>query len=207
MSITTVAKCKAFRGIGSENTEHDAELERIIPAVQAFLEQECARAFEQATVTEYHNGMDYWSDADWWLNYSYRRGKNRIMVKRPPITSITSLYDDPSRVFGSTTLIAPSYYAVTDDEAGFVQLDGLTFRNGLRNIKITYVGGYPTIPLDLEQAAIEMVWAAREKGLHNLIGVRSRSIADGNIQFVNLDWGSVNLNPIIQKYSLKTGVA
>lgn len=204
MSITTVAHCKAFRGIGSENTEHDAELERIIPAVQVFLEQECARAFEQATVTEYYNGAGWWNDG---RTIQFPAWRNTLMVARPPIASITNIWDDQDRAYGSETLLGAANYVIADAEAGLIVLDSLCFQRGLRNIKITYVGGYPTIPLDLEQAAIEMVWAAREKGLHNLIGVRSRSIADGNIQFVNLDWGSVHLNPIIQKYSLKTGVA
>lgn len=207
MAITTVAACKAFREIDSENQEHDAELARIIPGVQAFLEQECSRIFEQGTVTEYHSGSYYWSDRHWWFDSSCRKGKFRLMVKRPPVASITSIYDDPYRQYGGTTLVDSAYYVIADEDAGLIQLDGLTFQPGLRNIKITYVGGFATIPFDLEQAAIEMVWAAREKGLHNLIGVRSRSIADGNVQFMNLDWGSANLVPILNKYSMRLGVA
>lgn len=191
MAITTVANCKAFRGIEAANDEHDAELARLIPAVQAFLEQECGRVFDSGTVTEYFDGQE-WCD--------------RLLVARPPITSITNLWDDTARLFA--TPMAVTSYDVKDAAAGIVRLlDGLRFSWGQRNIKMTYVGGYSAMPFDLEQAAIEMVWAAREKGLHNLIGVRSRSVGDGNIQFVNLDWGSPNLTSIIQKYSLKTGVA
>lgn len=191
MPITTVAHCKAFRAIDTDNQEHDAELERIIPAVQAFLEEECGRMFEAADMTEYFDG-DEWN--------------HLLLVARPPINSIANLWDDSTRLF--TTPIAVGSYDIKDAKAGIVRLlDGLRFSCGQRNIKLTYNGGYTSIPVDLEQAAIEMVWAAREKGLHNLIGVRSRSIADGNVQFVNLDWGSANLMPIIQKYSLKTGVA
>jgi hypothetical protein len=191
MALTTVPACKAFRGIASDVTEHDDELARLIPAVQAWLEQECARAFDQATVTEYFDG-DAW--------------RSRILVARPPIVSVTNLWDDPARVW--TTPLAVASYDVKDAGAGLIRLlDGRCFALGQRSIKITYVGGYATAPLDLQQAVIEMVWAAREKGVHNLIGVRSRSVADGNVQFVNLDWGSINLGPIIQKYSLRTGVA
>ena len=62
------------------------------------------------------------------------------------------------------------------------------------------------MPPDLEQAAIEMIWAAYTKGDQNLIGVRSRSIADGSVQFVNLSW-PLDLDAIISKYRLNTGVA
>lgn len=191
MAITTVANCKAFREIEAGNTEHDDELSRLIPGVQAFLERECGRIFDQASVTEYFNGDD-WRDT--------------LIVSRPPIASITNLWDDTSRVFD--TPIAATSYAIRDADAGIIELlDGLVFNAGRRNIKLTYSGGFLTMPADIEQAAIEMVWAGREKGLHNLIGVRSRSIGDGNVQFVNLDWGSPGLTAIIQKYSLRTGVA
>lgn len=194
MALITVADCKAFRGIESSVTEHDDELARLIPAAQAWLEAECGRVFDSATLTEYYHGND-WSTS--------------VVLARPPITSITSMYDDPLRVYGAETLIPSTSYAIGDAEAGIVVLDNRTFQAGLRNIKITYVGGFagsdPTLQ-PLAQALIEMVWAAREKGQHNLVGVRSRSIADGNVQFVNLDWGSINLAPIIRHYSLRTGV-
>ena len=204
MPITTVAQCKAFRGVEAANQEHDAELDRIIPAVQAFLEQECARVFDRSTVTEYYHGAGSWGGCRSGASPAWR---NTLLVKRPPIVSITNIWDDPARAYGSTTLLGAASYVIADAEAGLIILDGFCFQEGINNIKVTYVGGYASMPFDLEQAAIEMVWAAREKGLHNLIGVRSRSVGDGNIQFVNLDWGSPNLTAIIQKYSLKTGVA
>jgi hypothetical protein len=205
MALTTVPNCKAFRNIEGDNQEHDAELERLIPAVQAFLEQQCGRTFEQATATEYYHGAG--SGGLSTVEHSAPRWRSQLLVARPPIVSVTSLYDDPLRVYGASTLLAASSYVVADADAGLIILDGLTFQQGLRNIKITYVGGYATIPTDLEQAAIELVWACREKGANNLVGVRSRSVADGNVQYVNLDWGGINLAPIINKYSLRTGVA
>lgn len=189
MPITTVANCKAFRAIEAGNTDHDAELTRLIPAVQRWLEQECQRTFDQGTVTEYFSGTD-WRDT--------------LIVSRPPIVSITNLWDDPARVYA--TPISAASYVIDDADAGIVKLDGLTFSSGLNNIKITYVGGFATMPQDLEEAAIEMVWAARMKGDQNLVGVRSRSIADGSVQFVNLAW-PLDLDSIISKYRLKTGVA
>jgi hypothetical protein len=189
MSLTTVPACKAFRGIEPENQEHDAELARLIPAVQEWLERECERTFEQATVTEYFHGDDW---------------RDRLIVASPPLISITNIWDDPARAYA--TPLAASSYVIDDAEAGVIRLDGMTFSKGLRNIKLTYVGGFAVIPTDLEQAAIELVWAAREKGINNLVGVRSRSVADGNVQYVNLGWGSL-AQDIIGKYRLHTGVA
>lgn len=194
MAITTVSNCKAFRGIAADNTEHDAELARLIPAVQEFLERECERKFELATVTEYYSGCDW---------------RESLMVARPPIVTVTNLWDDPLRVY-ATPLLAASYVVPAvgseDAKAGILRLDHVTFLDGIQNIKITYSGGFATIPADLDQAAIELVWAAREKGMNNLVGVRSRSVADGNVQYVNLAWGSL-AEDIISQYRLHTGVA
>ncbi len=189
MPITTTAACKDFRGIAAENTEHDAELDRLIVAVQAFLEQECQRTFDQNVVTEYYNGSDW---------------RDRLIVSKPPIIGITNIWDDPARVY--STPLDSSLYVIDDADAGVIRLDGITFSSGLRNIKITYTGGYTATPDDLEEAAIELVWAARMKGDQNLVGVRSRSLADSSTQFLNLAW-PLDLEPIISKYRLKTGVA
>lgn len=189
MPITTVASCKAFRGIDAENSDHDDELERLVAAVEAFLVKECGRTFEQSTFTEYYSGTE-WQD--------------RLLVAAPPIISITNIWDDPLRVYA--TPLASNLYVIDDAEAGVIRLDGMRFQQGLRNIKVTYVGGFAETPKDLEEAAIEMVWAARMKGEQSLVGVRSRSIADGSTQFLNLAW-PLDLESIVGKYRLKTGVA
>lgn len=190
MAITTVARCKQFRGIAPSNTEHDAELARLIEAVQSWLEGRCGRVFDRDTVTEYHDGS---------------RGRNSLMVARPPIISITSIHDDPAQLWGSETEIDPSDYYIESASAGIVRLRSGWFADALRNVRIVYEGGYDPIPSDLEQAAFEMIWSAREKGQHNLIGVRSRSIADGSVQFVNLEW-DVLAAGIVHQYRLHTGV-
>lgn len=204
MPITTVPNCKAFRNIEGDNREHDAELERLIPAVQQFLEEACERTFDRATVTEYYNGAGSGACAS--AEYSAPRWRNQLILARPPIVSIANLWDDPLRTYAASTLIPASSYVIASADAGLVVLEGRCFSQGLQNIKITYIGGFLTMPADLEQAAIEMVWAAREKGSNNLVGVRSRSVADGNVQYMNLSWGSL-ADDIISKYRLHLGVA
>lgn len=189
MAITTVARCKQFRGIAPSNTEHDAELARLIEAVQSWLEGRCGRVFDRGTVTEYHDGS---------------RGRNSLMVARPPIIGITSIHDDPAQLWSSETEIDPSDYYIESASAGIVRLRSGWFADAARNVRIVYEGGYDPIPSDLEQAALEMIWSAREKGQHNLIGVRSRSIADGSVQFVNLEW-DVLAAGIVHQYRLHTG--
>lgn len=190
--ITSVSSCKAFRAIEQANTEHDAELQRLIDAVEKWLEGQCGRTFDKlGSVTEYYSG-EKWRD--------------RLLLARPPLSTITNIWDDPLRIYA--TPLSSSLYVIEDVDAGVVRLDGYTFLSGIRNIKITYQGGFSASSpdwADLEQAANEMVWAAREKGIHNLVGVRSRSVADGSVQYVNLDWDSI-ARSIVEKYSLRVGV-
>lgn len=185
MSLTTLVTVKAFKNITA--TEHDAELTRLIPAVDQFCEQYCARVLESATVTEYHSG---------------REGQTVLRVQRYPVTSITSLHDDIDRVYGADTLLATDDYVLTDPKAGIVQLDGTTFNEGLNNIKIVYVAGYLPGSKEralLEQAAIELIWLARNKGDQALLGLQSRSIADGRVDTFNTDWPA-GVKPILDQF-------
>ena len=174
MSLTTLANVKAFKNLTT--SEHDAEILRLIPAVDGFIEAYCNRPLEQAAVTEYHSG---------------RAGQSSLRLDRYPVAALTSLYDDVDRVYGSTTLIDPSDYVLEDEKAGIVKLDGLTFREGLKNIKVVYTAGYAAGSKEralLEQAAIELLWLARNKGDLALLGLQSRSIADGRVDTFDVDW-------------------
>lgn len=174
MSLTTLATVKAFKNITA--TEHDPELTRLITAVDAFLETYCNRVLEQTTVTEYHSARD---------------GQTALRLRTYPVSSITSIHDDVDRVYGPDTLLPASDYVLTDSKAGIVQLDGVAFDEGLNNVKAVYVAGFAAGSKEralLEQAAIELIWLARDKGDKALLGLQSRSIADGRIDTFNTDW-------------------
>lgn len=174
MSLTTLATVKAFKNITA--SEHDAEILRLIPAVDQFVEQYCNRVIESATVTEYHSTRD---------------GQTTLKLQRYPVASITSLHDDVDRVYGADTLLATSDYVLTDPKAGIVALDGVSFHEGLNNVQVVYVAGFAAGTKEralLEQAAIELIWLARDKGDKSLLGLQSRSIADGRVDTFNADW-------------------
>ena len=281
-SLTDVKKAKNITGASA----HDAELTRLILAAEQFVKDYCWRVFDyEASITEF---------------FSVRsRRTNKLLVGRPPIVSISALYDDPLRTYAAGTLVPATDYVIADADAGIIELDGYSFNLGLNNIKLVYAGGFqelaapamPTvtpqgtpgstaygykitavnnrgetesspegttatgnatlngtnfnritwtavagaiayrvykttpsgskgflrqvpsgtlsyddngtavpdgidapsenrsgIPNDLRQAAVELVWTARDKGDQALFGVRSKSIADGNIAYLNNDW-------------------
>jgi hypothetical protein len=174
MALTTLEAVKAFKNILAG--EHDAEIKRLIPAAQQFIESYLGRPVEAAGVTEYH---------------STRAGQTRLLLDRWPVTALTSLADDPDRVYGAATLLAATDYVLADAEIGLVVLDGLSFQEGINNVKVVYQGGYaagdPRLGL-LAQASIELIWLAHMKGDQNLLGMSAKSIADGNISLVRLGW-------------------
>lgn len=140
--LTTLAHVKEVLKIPTAVTTDDDLIQNLITRISDDIEKTCGRSFHSATFTEYYNGD----------------GGNRLLLNNYPISSITSLYDDTDRNYGSDTLIDSGDY-ISDDAAGMVILDGGLFAEGLKNIKITYVAGYSTIPSDLERACIDYVIA------------------------------------------------
>lgn len=185
MSLTTLAAVKAYKNIEASNTAHDTELARLILTVDNFVAEYCGRTFEQSvTTTEYHS-------TTW--------GQRTLLLRRPPIQSIASVHDDPLRAYGASTLRASTSYVIDDANAGIVRLDGASFGQGIQNVKVIYSGGYSTIPLSLEQAAIELVWLARDKGDQALLGLKGKSVADGSVSYLDNSWPS-GINAILDLY-------
>jgi hypothetical protein len=128
---------------GLHNTsKQDVLLAQIIAMVSDRIEQYCDREFEySATITEYHD-----SDG----NHDF------IVVRRPPIATVTTLHDDPDRAFGSDALVAATDYTVYTNGTGIIQLKGCKFNEGCQGVKVVYAGGYTyqTLPASLKEACI-----------------------------------------------------
>lgn len=187
--LASLAAVKSFRGILSY--DDDGELARLITAASAFASLYCRRTFaEDVGLVEHH---------------STSVGQRRLLLRRPPISSITSLADDPQRIYGAATLLPATTYVIADAGVGLVLLDGASFSGGVNNVQVIYRGGYAVIPADLAQAVVELVWLAREKGASNLLGMRAKSIADGNVSVLNMDWPA-HVTAILDAYTLPHGV-
>jgi hypothetical protein len=171
--LITLSEAKAFRDI--TGTQHDAELARLIKAASA----EYLQHIDLGAVT---GKVEY---------FSPKPDQRKLFLSVTPVTAITSLYDDPLRVYGASTLLtANTHYVLEHAELGIVTLDQWSFTGGVNSVKVTYNGGFDTVPDDVKQDVIEMVWLARNKGNLNLIGVTSRSIADGSISY-EADWKKI----------------
>jgi hypothetical protein len=144
-----ISKSDIKSALNITDTTHDTWLDTQIAREQKEAEKYCHYAFNRATYTEYHDGD----------------GSSIIMLKNLPIESITSIHDDPDRVYDSEHLIDSTDYVLYSG-SGKVQLDGLITTIGLNNIKVIYVAGYgagagqTTPPEDIKKALILLVIAS-----------------------------------------------
>lgn len=166
--LVPLDRLKTYLEITDTDTSRDVLLQDLTKRLSAWVEQYCDRKFAKGTYTEQHDGD----------------GTDVLTVAHWPIISVASLYDDPDRLFGAGTLIAPADYVIYKDQ-GKIQLDGLVFARGLQNVKVTYDAGYAEIPPDLQQAVCELIADRFRNKEHQ--GLRSLSVGAYSIGFTEAE--------------------
>lgn len=176
-------------------TGEDTLLDEMIENVSAQFELYCDRLFAEETGrVEYPLG-----------------GTNTLKLKLFPITTITSIYEDPQRTFGANTLIDSSEYYGAGDvgtmgwiirqstwRREFSGAASLKWLNGLDVVKVTYTGGYTVTagitaaPDQVKKACIRQcsyLWDRRAT-----LGTTSASGGDGSSSFL----GAYDLLPEVK---------
>ena len=112
------------------------------------------------------------------------QSNRKITLKEFPVTIGESnefhLYEDAGRSFGASSEWNSGDYWV-DEDSGIVWLDSSIFSTTGGNVKITYTGGYSTIPYDLEQVCIELIaklYKDKQSGRFDIISI---SGPDGSV--------------------------
>lgn len=177
MALTTLAQVKTHLQI--TDSALDAQLAALILGVDAAIKSDLRRNIESASYTEYYSG-------DW---------SNVLRLKQTPVSSITNVWLDTDGHWGqgddpfadADLLVAGTDYALRIDQSDGTSLSGMLMKlggcwpgvvrrsgarlvgeyaAGLGNIKVSYVGGYETVPYDITMAANQLVgWAlARQDG-------------------------------------------
>lgn len=159
-SVDNVNNLLDKKGVTDEETH---SLELIINGLSQEFENYCDRIFKRANYIEYIDGD----------------GSQYLYPVNYPLVSVSSIYDDSDWVYGANTLITATEYGIIDGV--YVAMKSGYFSLGTKNIKITYSGGYTTIPADLILAAT--LESAKMFKNRKDINVVSRSISDGSINF------------------------
>ena len=134
--LTSIENVKDYLQI--TDTASDASLSRLISAFsQWFLTQVNRGALLQSTYTEQRNGQ----------------GGDSLTTIYWPIQAITSVTVDGISIPLSPGPNQPGYL----NDSFSIWLIGYHFKRGRGNVQVVYEAGYPTVPLDIEQAVIDQV--------------------------------------------------
>ncbi len=129
MAIITATDLKSYLEI--IGTGQDTLLGNIATRANSLIQAFLNRNIEAADYTEKHDG-----------------GDNFIIVKNPPINSISSLTDNGTAVSTSDYV----YYS----DSGIVKLKNKYFTNLLQGVEISYNGGFSTVPDVIVEATLEI---------------------------------------------------
>lgn len=129
--LTNIIHLKEMQEISSSFPEADENtyINLINQCTRAILRLTNRRYFKYKTITEYHDG----------------KGVNVFTTNHCPVISITSLYDDSDRDYGSSSLEDSDDYEImqdNNDESGIIRKFSGNFADGESNIKVSYVAGW-----------------------------------------------------------------
>lgn len=172
MDLTTAARVRDRLEIVADDAKSLAQLAPLISRVSAQAERFMNRSVQTTSRT---------------VQYDVRAGQLEFWLPAYPITSITSIYSDSLRSFGSETLVASTdyYYDATNGLLSFEAMPS----SGRGSLKITYTGGmaataaafvtaYPDIAEAVDQQVV-FLWSRRRS-----VGLTSVSEANGSISVV-----------------------
>ncbi|HLN25709.1 MAG TPA: head-tail connector protein [Patescibacteria group bacterium] len=164
--LTTLDTVKEWLGLTDPSqTEDDDLLTRLISAVSQVIATWCARDFTMQSYIETRDGT----------------GGDRMPFINYPVSAVDSLLINGRPIPPAATCCA-SGYSFTPT---MLMLHGYGFNRGHGNVVITYTAGLASIPLDLEQACIELVALRfRDK---DRIGLVSKGMAGETTSFIQKD--------------------
>lgn len=109
-------------------------------------------------------------------------GRYDLHLKYYPISTITSVYDDPDRTYTDTGDVVNSTDYVIYENEGRLNFDS-KLSDGTHSVRVIYTGGYTTttLPAEIEQACIEIT-GILYKQTDNL-GISGKSFSDGSVSY------------------------
>lgn len=191
--LTTLANVKQWVNLTA--TTDDALLTRLISGVSLNIQAWLNRNIPEQSYTEIRSGL------------GGGEGKYRMILANYPVIAVSSLMiDDQSIPASSDNGVMQPGYGFADHEIWLAPVsssvdalysDGYQFTRGTRNVQITYTAGYPVVPLDIEQACIELVaFRYRER---DRIGLKSKGLAGETTAFNTADLPD-SVKTLLQQY-------
>ncbi len=172
VALISLADAKAFLKITTVN--EDAIVGDLVNGVSNLVSSFVGHKLLEATYTEYYDGD----------------GTEELILKNFPVTTLSSLNDDPQRAFASPTAKNIAADTMLDGAAGIVRLwnNGGIFQRARGNVKAVYTAGYTllTMPYDIQLAVRKMVaFLYRSSYATPKIGVQTETIGDRTTTYFN----------------------
>jgi hypothetical protein len=162
--LTEVARVKEYLGVTTSSD--DDLIQRLIASASAF-----ARTYVSRDLTK--------TDYDQWFNGN---GQPRLMLPQFPVISVTTVEVDGRAVPQALTPISSGW--LFDDN--MIYLRNFVFNRGFQNVHVVYTAGIEgPMPLDLEQAVIELVGEGLKK--RTRLGKQSESLNGQSITYTTKD--------------------
>lgn len=141
--LTTLDNVKQYLQITTTND--DTFLTALVSNVSQFIETYLNRIIASASYTDFYNGVGYYTQT--------------LALRNTPVTAVQLLTIDGVTITASAGFGKPGY----NFDDSFIYLTGYSFGRGVRNIQVTYTAGYASTPLDIVQAANQLVaWRYKE---------------------------------------------
>ena len=174
--LTTLANVKQW--INVANATDDALLTRLITSVSNFMQSWLNRQLNSASYADVYDGA----------------GSDIQMLSNYPVSAVSGVVIDGITIPASTGPTSPGW---TFDQYSVKLIGGYRFSSGNANVAISYTSGYATMPVEIEQACIELVSLRYSERLRP--GVTSRSLGGENISYSSSGI-SDSVSELLQQY-------
>lgn len=177
-ALVTLALAKAHLDIPVGVATFDTRIEGYIDAASGMIESYLQRKLLFQGHDERHDG----------------RSSDRVQLLEWPVKTVTSVNDDPSWLFGATSLLGSDEFTV--DGGGSVVLRARRFTRGNANVRFVYTAGYqnpnaalvagvPTLPAAISHACLVLVEWLDSLRNDRRVGVVSKGKQGESISFTN----------------------
>ena len=140
-NLVTKSEYKTYASISSTN--HDAEIDLLIPKVSELVKTYCRRTFV--------DGLDEM------LVQRSNGGFNKIILKEGPITQVVSVEQSTDFGLSYTELTEFTDWVLDTEDNTIVSLGDRGFVKAINGYQVSYFAGYEIVPEDLKLAVLDLV--------------------------------------------------
>ena len=137
--LVTKAEYKTYMGITSTNS--DTEIDFLIPKVSDLVKSYCRRTF-----------IDYYTDIKVEV---FDGGFSEILLKETPVVNIATLAYSSN--YGKTYANLVKFTDWVQRGDSIVSISSPVFPIAINGYKVSYFGGYDTVPGDLRLAVLDLI--------------------------------------------------